>query len=53
LDNEAEKKAKLITAVQEDVNIYLSASEKEEITQQEMIAWRSGYIAGYNRASQD
>jgi hypothetical protein len=49
LDKEDDK-AKLIAAVQEDVNIYLSADEKAEISQEEMIAWRSGYIAGYNRA---
>lgn len=46
---EEEYKAKLVAAVQEDVNIYLSAGEREDITEQEMVAWRSGYIAGYNR----
>jgi hypothetical protein len=46
---EDKEKAKLVAAVQEDVNIYLSAEEREEITEFEMVAWRSGYVAGYNR----
>jgi hypothetical protein len=48
LDNNEEKE-RLANAVREDVNLYLSAAEQSEISQVEMLAWRSGYVAGYNR----
>jgi hypothetical protein len=50
LDKESSK-ADLIKAVNEDVNLYLSSGERENITEEEMVAWRSGYISGYTRAN--
>ena len=40
----------LVEAVSEDVAMYLATKESpESVTEVEMLAWQSGYIAGYNR----
>lgn len=47
------EKDKLIEFVSEDVALFLATKDNpEELTEEEMVAWRSGYISGYNRANE-
>ena len=44
-------KQTLVDAVSEDLALFIATKESPEDFQEiEMLAWRSGYIAGYDRA---
>jgi hypothetical protein len=49
--NEKEKND-LIAGVAEDLKLFADTFEDGKPSEQDVLAWRSGYIAGYNRSVQ-